>query len=115
MDAVDEKVAMDEKVSTSSGNQKRATLDAGRKKLEEFRRKKEAQQEIRAQQAKLVEAQPILAEKAKEREEELKQQCAELLASVDDLHRCVPCRLMRAILPVTQHLIRRSRSPPLRP
>lgn len=83
---------MDEKVvagSSTSSSQKRATLDAGRKKLEEFRKKKEAQQEMRSQQAKLVDAQPILADKAKEREEELKQQCAELLASVDDLHRAL--------------------------
>lgn len=102
---------MDEKVvaagSSSSSSQKRATLDAGRKKLEEFRRKKEEQQEMRSQQAKLVDAQPILAEKAKEREEDLKQQCSELLASVDDLHRYVIGHNMRLVLLVVLSVIYR--------
>ena len=99
---------------TEAVEAKQATLDAGRKKLEEFRRKKEASQNRQLQQAKLDEvrkrahpirptdaltdsrtarvrfprqAKPILEQKSRERESALEQQCAELLASVDGLHR----------------------------
>ncbi len=89
---------------TEAVESKQATLDAGRRKLEEFRRKKEASQNRQLQQAKLDEvrlaltdspsptrphreAQPILEQKSRERESALEQQCAELLASVDGLHR----------------------------
>eukprot|EP00890_Picochlorum_soloecismus_P003332 jgi/Picsp_1/39/NSC_00039-R1_hypothetical protein CHLNCDRAFT_140663 [Chlorella variabilis] len=72
---------------------RRATLEAGRKKLEEFRRRKEAalgskklqsKNETNDQGSRLVEKSE---DDSKNREEELQGQVAELLASVDGLHR----------------------------
>ncbi|KAI8112770.1 hypothetical protein M9434_004090 [Picochlorum sp. BPE23] len=74
---------------SSSDSTKRATLESGRRKLEEFRRKKEAALAGRkssiSSQSKSVDEKASI--EAYEREESLKSQIAELLGSVDDLHR----------------------------